>query len=87
MLVVLYFASLYNTMLQLMQAAATHSPGNCDAQVVLGVLYNISQDFENAIECFRRAIDLSPPDYGLLNKVRNNLIVEDWIKFLLSLFY
>ena len=62
-------------MLQLMQAAATHSPGNCDAHVVLGVLYNISQDFENAIECFRRAIDLSPPDYGLLNKVWNTLLL------------
>lgn len=54
---------------QLMLAVAAHSPSNPEAQVVLGVLYNISQDFDNATECFARAIELSPPDYTLLNKV------------------
>jgi tetratricopeptide (TPR) repeat protein len=52
-----------------MLAVAAHAPSNPEAQVVLGVLYNISQDFDNATECFSRAIELSPPDYTLLNKV------------------
>jgi uncharacterized protein HemY len=59
---------LYSTR-QLMLAVAAHAPSNPEAQVVLGVLYNISQDFDNATECFSRAIELSPPDYTLLNKV------------------
>ena len=52
-----------------MLAVAAHSPSNPEVQVVLGVLYNISQDFDSAIDCFRHAIELSPPDYSLLNKV------------------
>ena len=57
-----------------MLAVAAHAPSNPEAQVVLGVLYNISQDFDNATECFSRAIDLSPPDYTLLNKVINRQV-------------
>ena len=53
-----------------MLAVAAHSPSNGEVQVVLGILYNISQDFDNAIDCFRKAVDFSPPDYSLLNKVR-----------------
>ena len=67
----LLFSSLF-PFCQLMLAVAAHSPTNGEVQVVLGILYNISQDFDNAIDSFRKAIDFSPPNYSLLNKVRHS---------------
>ena len=65
-----------------MLAVAAHSPSNPEVQVVLGVLYNISQDFDSAIDCFRHAIELSPPDYSLLNKVSLSTLLYS-IQFIL----
>ena len=65
----LLFPFAHDVTSQLMLAVAAHSPQNSEVQVILGILYNISQDFDNAIECFRRAIELSPADYALFNKV------------------
>jgi lipoprotein NlpI len=65
-----------------MLAVAAHAPSNPEAQVVLGVLYNISQDFDNATECFSRAIELSPPDYTLLNKVTQTFFMSVAVRFL-----
>ena len=55
-----------------MLAVAAHAPLNQEVQVVLGILYNISQDFDNAIVCFKEALNLSPGDYTLFNKVPSN---------------
>lgn len=43
---------------------------DADAHVVLGVLYNVSRDYDSAAEAFRRAIEARPNDHSLWNKVR-----------------
>lgn len=40
-----------------------------DACVVLGVLYNVSRDYDSAAEAFRRAIEARPNEHSLWNKV------------------
>lgn len=42
---------------------------DADAHVVLGVLYNVSRDYDSAAEAFRRAIEARPNDHSLWNKV------------------
>lgn len=42
---------------------------------VLGVLYNISRDYNAATECFKRALDYSPNDFSLWNKVSGHAMV------------
>jgi peroxin-5 len=53
-----------------MLAVADFAPRDADVQIVLGVLYNVSLDYESAEECFRRAIEIKSEDYTLYNKVR-----------------
>lgn len=55
--------------MQLMLAVEAYSPDNEEVQVVLGVLYNISQEYDSAIECFQKAIKITPSDYTLYNKL------------------
>ena len=43
-----------------MLAVSMQAPDNCDVHVVLGVLYNVSQDYDGAIECFRKSLALQP---------------------------
>lgn len=40
-------------------------------QVVLGVVYNVSQDYDSAVEAFEKALQARPDDYSLWNKVRS----------------
>ena len=61
--------SLMDEVVQLMLAVAQQAPANADVQVVLGVLYNVSQDYDGAVECYRRAFALRPDDYSLYNKL------------------
>lgn len=42
---------------------------DADAHVVLGVLYNVSRDYDSATEAFRRALEARPNDHSLWNKV------------------
>lgn len=62
----LYFslqvARLYNE-------AAEVSPDDVDVHIVLGVLYNLSREYDKAIASFERALKLKPQDYSLWNKL------------------
>jgi peroxin-5 len=53
----------------LFNEAARMSPEDGDVHTVLGVLYNLSRDYEKAISSFERALQLKPRDYSLWNKL------------------
>ena len=53
----------------LMLQAAAHDASDADVQVVLGVLYNVSEDYESAATALRNAIASRPEDYSLHNKL------------------
>jgi tetratricopeptide (TPR) repeat protein len=57
---------------ELFHAAAAHDPMDADVHTVLGVLYNISREYDKAVEAFRTALQLRPNDYSLWNKVRGD---------------
>ena len=61
--------TLMDEVMQLMLGAAQCQPDDADVQVVLGVLYNVSRDYDSAVESFRRALDARPDDYSLWNKL------------------
>lgn len=64
--------TLMDEVMQLMLAAAAHtqeSPHSADVQTVLGVLYNVTHDFDNAVRCFERVLLERPDDYSTLNKI------------------
>ena len=49
--------------------AATERPDNADLHAVLGVLYNLSRSYPEAIASFEHALRLRPTDYSLWNKL------------------
>lgn len=49
--------------------AAKMSPDDADVHIVLGVLYNLSREYDKAIESFQTALRLNPRDYSLWNKL------------------
>ncbi|XP_009374433.2 peroxisome biogenesis protein 5 [Pyrus x bretschneideri] len=59
----------YADVARLFNEAAQMSPDDADVHIVLGVLYNLSREFDKAIESFRTALKLKPQDYSLWNKL------------------
>lgn len=54
---------------RLFNEAAHLSPEDADVHIVLGVLYNVSRDYDKAIQSFETALKLKPHDYSLWNKL------------------
>lgn len=64
------FGSLYHAdVAGIFNEAAQMSPEDADVHIVLGVLYNLSREYDWAIESFKTAIKLKPHDYSLWNKL------------------
>ena len=57
------------TQVRQFEAAARAAPGDADLQVALGVLHNLSRNFDGAEAAFRAALSLRPGDYSLWNKL------------------
>lgn len=56
-------------MARLFNEASKISPDDADVHIVLGVMYNLSREYEKAIEAFQTALKLKPRDYSLWNKL------------------
>ncbi|MQL78333.1 hypothetical protein Taro_010745 [Colocasia esculenta] len=54
---------------RLFNEAAQMSPEDADIHIVLGVLYNLSREYDKAIASFKTALKLKPRDYSLWNKL------------------
>lgn len=61
--------SMMDEVMQLMLQACAHDPADTDVQVVLGVLYNVSKDYDAAVASFRSAAEARPSEYSLWNKL------------------
>jgi len=61
--------TLMDEVMQLMLSAQKVDPTDPDVQIVLGVLYNVSRDYDSAASAFRKALNTRPDDYSLWNKV------------------
>lgn len=65
----LHFDSMYLQVESLFLEAAQLSPEDSNIHTVLGVLYNLSRNFDKAISSFEKALQLKPRDYSLWNKL------------------
>jgi peroxin-5 len=61
--------SLMDEVTQLMLEVQRVAPADIDVKIILGVLYNVSQDYDLAAQLFNEALIARPEDYSLHNKV------------------
>jgi peroxin-5 len=65
--------TLMDEVMQMMLQAESYTPNDPDILTVIGVLYNVSQDYDSAVLCFEKALSLKPNNYSLLNKIAATL--------------
>lgn len=78
--------TLMDEVMQLMLQAETYSPNDPDVLTVIGVLYNVSQDYDSAVVCFEKALSLRPNNYSLLNKMAATLANSNKFSVALKLY-
>lgn len=61
--------TLMDEVMQLVLAASKHAPEDVDVKVLMGVLYNVSSDFDSASTLLMEAMQGAPNDYNVLNKL------------------
>jgi peroxin-5 len=66
---ILTYYMLSSQVVRLFNEAAQMSPEDADVHIVLGVLYNLSREYDKAIASFKTALQLKPQDYSLWNKL------------------
>ncbi|GAQ79926.1 peroxin 5 [Klebsormidium nitens] len=59
----------HEEVVNMFRAAVREAPEDADLHTVLGVLFNLSREYDLAIEAFRQALQLKPKDYSLWNKL------------------
>lgn len=59
----------HQELLDLYNSAIEQAPKDADLHTVLGVLHNISKNYDQAIEHFKSALELRPGEYSLWNKL------------------
>ncbi|XP_074264246.1 peroxisome biogenesis protein 5 [Silene latifolia] len=59
----------YADVARIFNEAAQMSPEDADVHIVLGVLYNLSREYDKAIDSFKTSLKLKPQDYSLWNKL------------------
>lgn len=60
--------SMMDEVMQLMFKAAEWAPKDAGVHEVLGVLFNVTRDYNSAVSAFKKAVSIHPDSYGLWNK-------------------
>lgn len=60
---------MYKQIARLFTEASQMNPEDADVHIVLGVLFNLSREFDRAMTSFQTALQLKPNDYSLWNKL------------------
>ena len=69
--------SLMSDVQQLVLSAKEWAPNDPDVLILLGVLHNVSRDYEYAISTLKEALSLRPDDYSIMNKIGATMANND----------